>query len=287
MVGGLLSAHHASRRQAPAQSGAGPDRRACSRPSPKSPTGMPYRFVNLKTGAVRDPESCPAEVGSYLPEYGTLAKLTGDKRFYDIPKAATKAMFDRRSKLDLAGRQDRRPHRQMALAARPPSARPRTAITNICGTPGSYSAMLTHKQWYDVCTAAILKHGQDMSEGRLWFPRIDYETGKILNHHQSRTRRLLRRAARPGRRHEGRVAPIPSPGPWCRTNTTSSPRGSTTRPSRRPPLPTPFAPNWPTPALNLWLLDGDALWRRICRRHFLNMKEQQQDHLRLFWASRT
>src|ERR1700722_5124437 len=31
----------------------------------ESPTGMPYRFVNLRTGAVRDPVTFPAELGSY------------------------------------------------------------------------------------------------------------------------------------------------------------------------------------------------------------------------------
>ena len=41
-----------------------------------SPTGMPYRFVNLKTGKVRDPDSNPAETGTLLIEFGTLSKLT-------------------------------------------------------------------------------------------------------------------------------------------------------------------------------------------------------------------
>ena len=40
-------------------------------------TGLPYRFVNLKTGAVRDPVTGPAEAGTLLIEFGTLSKLTG------------------------------------------------------------------------------------------------------------------------------------------------------------------------------------------------------------------
>jgi len=67
----------------------------------KSPTGMPYRFVNLKTGAVRDPKSFPAEIGTYIAEWGTLSKATGDNRYFDMAKRATKALFDRRSKIDL------------------------------------------------------------------------------------------------------------------------------------------------------------------------------------------
>jgi mannosidase alpha-like ER degradation enhancer 2 len=52
-------------------------------PAFDSPTGMPYRFVNLKTGKVRDAESNPAETGTLLIEFGTLAKLTNRPVFYD------------------------------------------------------------------------------------------------------------------------------------------------------------------------------------------------------------
>src|ERR1041384_3364228 len=45
-------------------------------PAFDSPTGIPYRFVNLKTGKVRDPETNPAEAGTLLIEFGTLRKLT-------------------------------------------------------------------------------------------------------------------------------------------------------------------------------------------------------------------
>ena len=67
----------------------------------KSPTGMPYRFVNLKTGTVRDPESYPAEIGTYIAEWGTLSRATGDQKYFDMAKRAMKALFDRRSKIDL------------------------------------------------------------------------------------------------------------------------------------------------------------------------------------------
>ena len=55
-------------------------------PAFNSPTGMPYRFVNLKTGKVRDAESNPAETGTLLVEFGTLAKLTSRPVFYDKAK---------------------------------------------------------------------------------------------------------------------------------------------------------------------------------------------------------
>jgi len=51
-------------------------------PAFESPTGLPYVFVNLRTGQVRDPVSNPAETGTLLLEFGTLSKLTGKPVFY-------------------------------------------------------------------------------------------------------------------------------------------------------------------------------------------------------------
>ena len=68
-----------------------------------SPTGMPYEFVNLHTGAVRGAVSNPAEIGSLLIEYGILAKLTGKQQYYDKPKRALIELYKRRSKIGLVG----------------------------------------------------------------------------------------------------------------------------------------------------------------------------------------
>jgi hypothetical protein len=49
-------------------------------PAFRSPTGMPYRFVNLRTGQTRDPISNPAEIGTLILEFGTLSRLTKQDR---------------------------------------------------------------------------------------------------------------------------------------------------------------------------------------------------------------
>lgn len=72
-------------------------------PAFESPTGMPYRFVNLKTGKVRNPVSNPAETGTLLIEYGTLSKLTGKPIFYDKAKRALVETYKRRSAIGLVG----------------------------------------------------------------------------------------------------------------------------------------------------------------------------------------
>ena len=69
----------------------------------ESPTGMPYRYVNLKTRAVRDPVSNPAETGTLLIEFGTLSKLTGKPVFYDKAKRALVETYKRRSAIGLVG----------------------------------------------------------------------------------------------------------------------------------------------------------------------------------------
>src|SRR5947209_5554567 len=68
-----------------------------------SPTGIPYRFVNLKTGKVRDAETNPAEAGTLLIEFGTLARLTHKPVFYDKAKRALVEVYKRRSSIGLVG----------------------------------------------------------------------------------------------------------------------------------------------------------------------------------------
>jgi hypothetical protein len=72
-------------------------------PAFNSATGLPYRFVNLKTGKVRDPETNPAESGTLLIEFGTLSKLTRKPVFYDKAKRALVETYKRRSSIGLVG----------------------------------------------------------------------------------------------------------------------------------------------------------------------------------------
>jgi hypothetical protein len=64
-------------------------------PAFKSPTGLPYAFVNLKTGKTSVPDSNPAETGTLILEFGTLSRLTGDPVFYDKAKRALVETFCR------------------------------------------------------------------------------------------------------------------------------------------------------------------------------------------------
>src|SRR6184192_3162446 len=68
-----------------------------------SPTGLPYVYVNLRTGAVRGNVTNPAEAGTLLIEFGTLARLTHRQVFYDKAKRALVQIYDRRSSIGLVG----------------------------------------------------------------------------------------------------------------------------------------------------------------------------------------
>jgi ER degradation enhancer, mannosidase alpha-like 2 len=69
----------------------------------KSPTGLPYVEVNLRTGAVRGTKTNPAEIGTYLLDFGTLSHLTGEVKYYNYAKNAILRLYERRSAIGLYG----------------------------------------------------------------------------------------------------------------------------------------------------------------------------------------
>lgn len=66
-----------------------------------TPTGIPYRLVNLRTGAIDGNTTNPCEVGSMLLEYGMLSKLTGNPIYYQKCKRGVTAVYERRGKTGL------------------------------------------------------------------------------------------------------------------------------------------------------------------------------------------
>jgi len=72
-------------------------------PAFDSPTGLPYKFVNLKTGKTKGEVSNPAETGTLLIEFGTLSRLTGKPIYYEKAKRALVETYKRRSPIGLVG----------------------------------------------------------------------------------------------------------------------------------------------------------------------------------------
>ena len=100
LVGGLLSAFHACGDTVLLAKA----RDLADRLIPSfaaSPIGIPHRYINLRTGAVRGRETNPAETGTFLPEFGFLSRATGDDRYRAAAKRALVSMFERRSRIGL------------------------------------------------------------------------------------------------------------------------------------------------------------------------------------------
>ena len=101
LMGGLISAYELSGE--PRFLALAKDLGARLLPAFNSPTGMPYRFVNLKNGKTRDSISNPAEIGTYLLEFGKLTAYTHDSTYYRVAKKAAFEVYRRRSDIDLVG----------------------------------------------------------------------------------------------------------------------------------------------------------------------------------------
>jgi mannosyl-oligosaccharide alpha-1,2-mannosidase len=236
----------------------------------KSPTGMPYRFVNLKTGAVRDKESFPAEIGTYVAEWGTLGRALGDKRYLDMAKRAAKALFDRRSKIDLVA--DTIDIETGAWLSRRASIGPPSDSYfeylwdgwQLFGDPD-------FKHWYDVHAAAIAKYQAQEQDGHLWFPQVDFETGAVIDHHQSELAAFYAGLlGQGGDMARGRAYLASWAGVQERYRVL--PEGYDTVKAAPDRITNELRPEFADSCLNLFLLEPDDRYRELARVHFENMK---------------
>lgn len=117
VVGGLLSAHLLSNRAVDAGQLPlgwpcdGPLLRLAENvarrllPAFNTTSGMPYGTVNLEKGVPPNetPITCTAGVTTFIIEFATLSRLTGDPIFEEKAIKALEALHDRRSKINLVG----------------------------------------------------------------------------------------------------------------------------------------------------------------------------------------
>ena len=146
-------------------------------PAFNSATGLPYVYVNLHTGQVRDPVSNPAETGTLLLEFGTLSKLTGKPVFYDKAKLALVETYKRRSPLGLVG-----------ASINVETGEWTDTDSHISGGIDSYYEYLW-KCWllfgdkeclemWNASIPAVNKYLADDSGSELWYGHADMVTGK-------------------------------------------------------------------------------------------------------------
>ena len=146
-------------------------------PAFDSPTGLPYRFVNLKTGVTRDPVTGPAEAGTLLIEFGTLAKLTNKPIYFEKAKRALVEVYKRRSPIGLVG---------TSINAETGEWTDTDSYVG-SGIDSYYEYLLKCailfddaecRKMYDDSIAAINKYHADEVRGELWYGHNDMYTGK-------------------------------------------------------------------------------------------------------------
>ncbi|MBN8807079.1 MAG: glycoside hydrolase family 47 protein [Sphingomonas sp.] len=268
LVGGLLSAHHAS--GDPVVLAKARDLADRLLPAFKTPTGMPYRFVNLKTGAVRDPATNPAETGTIIAEFGTLSKLTGDRRYYRAAKRAMEAMYRRRSKIGLLADKIDATTGQW-LSRRATVGPPSDSFYEYCWDGWDLLRDRGCKAMYETLTRAILRYQPATIGDRLWFVDVDFETGARLSTEQDELASFYGGLLAQGGAHEQGAAYMRA---WASVQDRYGilPEGYDPATGQPTVLTNALRPELADAAFTLWLIDRGAEWRMIGRQHFLNMK---------------
>jgi Glycosyl hydrolase family 47 len=236
----------------------------------QSPTGAPYRFVNMHTGEVSGPENFMAEIGTNITEFGTLSRLTGDPRYYDAAKRALKAAFDRRSGLDLVGTTldvETGVWTDRDSTINPPVDSYYEYLWDGYDLFGDRDLL----RWYRTHTNSILRRQSIEIAGRLWFSTVDYETGVETSREQSELASfyagLLGQSGyrRSGKRYLAswgaplRRYPILPEGLDPTTLTATAPGNQ-------------LRPEYVDSAFNLWLKDGRDRWVDLAADYYRRMK---------------
>jgi len=175
LVGGLLSAYELDRDERLLRLAEDLANRLL--PVYDSKTGMPYRYVNLRTGKVRDSLNNPAEIGTTLLEMGTLSRLTGNPVYWNKAKNAVVQLFNRRGKTGLVG-----------TVINVETGEWTNKTSHIGGMIDSYYEYLMKawllfgdkdcKSMWDQHIVAVNDLVADTTYGGLWYGQVDMDTGK-------------------------------------------------------------------------------------------------------------
>ena len=144
----------------------------------KSPTGAPYRYANLRTGAVRDPKSNLAEIGSNILEFGDLSRLTGDPKYLNASMRALEAVMSQKSSLDLLGTEFDVEKGTFIGTGDVAPDEPVDSFYEYLWGGWAMLGIAKTRDWYRTLTDSILARKSIRIDGRLWFQLVDYQTGE-------------------------------------------------------------------------------------------------------------
>jgi mannosidase alpha-like ER degradation enhancer 2 len=142
-----------------------------------SPTGLPYRYVNLKTGKTKGEISNPAETGTLLVEFGTLSKLTKKNVYYEKAKRALVETFRRRSKIGLVGTRINVETGEWTDTGSHISAEIDSYYEYLLKCAILFNDADCRRMWR-ASIKAVNRYNADEVRGELWYGRVDMTTGK-------------------------------------------------------------------------------------------------------------
>ncbi len=146
-------------------------------PAFDSETGLPYYWVNLKTGQVKGDTINVAEAGSYIIEMGMLSWYTKNPRYYQAARRAMEALHERRSAIGLLGQDISVSNGTWTNKASHIGACTDSYYEYLYKGWVLFKDPLLKTQW-DESIVAINKYIATEKDGRLWYGRVDMETGK-------------------------------------------------------------------------------------------------------------
>ena len=237
----------------------------------KSPTGAPYRYVNLRTGAVRGAVSNLAEMGTNLLEYGELSLITGDSRYHAASMRAYEAVMARQSPIGLLATWF---DLERGVFVKPDDDAPNPPADSFYEYLWGGWQMLGEarcREWYRSLTAAMMRYHADRTTGALWFRNVDAATGAALTPTQSELDAFYAEIlAKGGDRSSGsayydafttvadRYGLIPESFDF-RTLTAIDPGNQ-------------LRPEYANAAFDLWFLTNDERFRTTAYRYFLALQ---------------
>ncbi len=142
-----------------------------------SPTGLPYLYVNLKTGKTKGEVSNPAETGTLLIEFGTLSKLTKKPIYYEKAKRALVETYNRRSPIGLVGTNINVETGKWTNTDSHISAEIDSYYEYLLKCAILFDDADCRKMWEE-SIVTINKYYADEVRGELWYGHADMNTGK-------------------------------------------------------------------------------------------------------------
>ena len=154
-------------------------------PAFASPTGLPYQYVNLHTGAVSGNTPPLAEIGTNILEFGVLSQLTGNPKYLNAAKKAYQVTMAKKSSLNLLGTYLNVETGEWTDST---DQAPNPPVDSFYEYLWGGWAMFGDRDclnWFNETNAALTKYSLENYNGNAWYKQVDFQTGALAGREQS------------------------------------------------------------------------------------------------------